>query len=241
MRNRWHVELVRSFGLVVCFLAAAPSFAGAQPQQHRASPAAPTPSPPNVAAARSPRGLCFRDRPRPTCRVSVLFTAAGYASVAASTFADPNGVSKEALVSHSDFSLGALWNVDQRNGLGFGLGAGWGIRGNDRDFQRNAVYAVYRRWFANGLAFDVAPGFVRGDVRDPSLPISPVRRSGGTVTVDLHYKHWAIATMRGDFMSGNDPRANAFYIGLKVDGYTALVASLLAGLAYLGAAALEGS
>jgi hypothetical protein len=54
-----------------------------------------------------------------------------------------------------------------------------------------------------------------------------------TATVDLHYRHWAIATIRGDLMSGTDPSAKALYVGVKFDGYTAVAASVLAGAAYI--------
>lgn len=186
------------------------------------------------------RGLCFRDRPRPTCRASILLTAAAYTPVLTSRFDDPNGTFKAALIPHSDFALGAVVNVGDRHGIGFGVGGGAGLSGRQREFERNEIHAIYRRWLGNGMAVDIAPGFVRQDVRRPDASRFPTRRSGGTLTVDLHYKHWAIATVRGDVMSGRDPNAKAVYVGFKVDGYTAVVGSALAAAAYF-AAALAGS
>jgi hypothetical protein len=195
------------------------------------------PALPNAIGARiPPRGLCFRDRPKPVCRVSVVVTAAAYTPIAATDVEDQLGKSKHALTAHSDFALGVLWNASQRNAFGLAVGGGAGLTGHDRDFERNEIHAIYRRWLRNDMAFDFEPGLTRADVRNPAFLIGPVRRTGGTVTMDLHYKHWAIATVRGDLMSGDEPNAKALYVGFKVDGYTAVLASGAAALAYFFAA-----
>ena len=166
----------------------------------------------------------------------MIYAAGAYLPVAVTKAATPFGGANEALTSHSDFALGVLWNRGARHALGIGFGAGWGIRTGERGFERNQLHATYRRWLRNGIAVDVSPGIVRGDVRAPAARDASDRRTGTTATVDLHYKHWAIATVRGDFMSGKDPGAEAFYVGFKLDGYTAVLASALAGVAYVAAA-----
>ena len=186
------------------------------------------------------RGVCFRDRPDPPCRMSVVYAAAAYAPIAATEFDDVYGKTQKALTSHSDFSLGVLWNVGERDAFGLGVGAGWGISSYDTDFERNDIHATYRRWFKNGMALDVSTGFLRADVRDTTFGTEPVRRSGANVSVDLHYKHWAIATVRGDFMSGDAPSAKAVYVGLKFDSYPGLIMSAVAAVAYAAGAMGSG-
>ena len=66
-------------------------------------------------------------------------------------------------------------------------------------------------------------------------------RTGGTLGVDLHYRHWAIASARADILPGGPPRGLGGYVGVKVDGYWALgvtaVAALLAAAAVAAYAA----
>jgi len=162
----------------------------------------------------------------------VLYTAAAYFPVAATKVPVDFGGPLKTLTSHSDFSLGVLWNAGARHGIGLGVGSGWGVRRGENGYERNDLHATYRRWLRNGTAIDLSPGIVRTDVQLPTFRYLTERRTGVTATVDLHVRHWAIATIRGDVMSGKDPSAKALYVGVKFDGYTALAASALAAAAY---------
>lgn len=98
-------------------------------------------------AAMEGRALCFKGEPLPTCR-SFWITEAGY-------------VYGLAGIPHQDhhyatWELGLMANTSEQSAIGgtlyaglqFGEGLRWGLK------------ARYRRWLANSLSIDVAPGIL---------------------------------------------------------------------------------
>lgn len=196
------------------------------------------------------RPVCFRDRPRAHCLVTVGYAVGTYRPFVISkveydtpNFGGLRTVREETLEGpYFAASLDMLWNRDERHALGVGAEAGE---------TRRAFRVVYRRWLDGAVAVDVAPGVLRTDVATPrviSFPggsfvaIDRVPRTGGTLGVDLHYRHWAIASARADYLPGGPTRGAGGYVGAKVDGYWALAATAIAGLLYGAlAAAYAGS
>ena len=187
-----------------------------------------------------PRPVCFPDRPPARCTVTVLYAVGFHRPFVVSKveYETPNfgggtrTVREETLDSYYAASLDILWNRDARHALGVGAEVG---------DARTAVRVIYRRWLEGAVALDVAPGLLRTDVVTPrviSFPFGVIvapeeeQRTGGTLGVDLHYRHWAIASARADFLPGGPPRGVGAYVGVKVDGYWALAATAIAALLY---------
>jgi hypothetical protein len=195
--------------------------------------------------------VCFRDHPPPRCKLTILYAVGLHGPLLVSkveyespTFDGPNRiVRKETLDWYPAVSLGVLSNRDENHSLGVGAEVG---------DDRTAFHVVYRRWLEGGVALDVAPGVIRTAVTTPRVISSlggvfvvadDVQRTGGTLGVDLHYRHWAIASVRADFVPGGPPQAVGGYVGVKWDGYWALAASAAAAIAaalVIGAIASSG-
>src|SRR5688500_10303301 len=190
-----------------------------------------------VQARQSP--VCFRDHPPARCTVAVLYAVGFHRRFVVSKveYETPNfdggtrTIREETLNElYPAASLDILWNRDERHALGVGAAVG---------DSRTAFRVVYRRWLEGGVALDVAPGVLRTDVVTPRLisyqggidvADTEVPRTGGTLGVDLHYRHWAIASARADILPGGPPRGLGGYVGVKVDGYWALGVTAVAAL-----------
>lgn len=122
----------------------------------QAKPAAPSATP--------QRPFCWRGQPQSRCRAFALFeiTTSRFvngskldASVTRPGFGDRHNA--DALASHNEVELGAMFNVRPKAAIG-GTLIGGGLEQGSPPTQFGGVAARYRRWWSRRLSGDVAAG-----------------------------------------------------------------------------------
>lgn len=138
-----------------CVLAAVVALA-ADHAVAQTAPTSPSPTP--------PRPFCWRGQPQSRCRAFALFeiTTSRFvngskldASVVRPGFGDRH--SADALASHNEVELGAMFNVRPNAAIG-GTLIGGGLEQGSPPTQLGGVAARYRRWWSPRLSGDVAAG-----------------------------------------------------------------------------------